>query len=130
MDAFSSRLGVSQGRIPHRLPAASNEVSWAFVLGEEEPGHIHMLQAGDYAELSQEADLTDVRLVRVYATLRAPPSTVATLRWQASLGIDGQRVAAASARPGRSRILTDLAADVSKLSGLHTLAIRLELREA
>jgi hypothetical protein len=31
------------------------------------------------------------------------------------------------AKPGRERLVTDLAANVSKLSGLHTTGVRLEL---
>ena len=41
--------------------------------------------------------------------------------------VDGAKLATATAKPGRTRTLTDLAANVSKLSGVHQIGVRLEL---
>ena len=41
--------------------------------------------------------------------------------------VDGTKVATATCKPGCTRVVSDLAANVSKLSGLHTVAVRLEL---
>ena len=48
---------------------------------------------------------------------------------EASIVVDGTKRATATAKPGRSRTLTDLAANVSKLSGVHQVGVRLELVE-
>lgn len=125
LDAFNSRLGLGQGRIrPASLPAGSGE--YAFVLGEDEPGRFFELAVGDHTEVVQDTDLTGVDLVRANLGLRIPavPSGFA---WEASIVVDGVKLASATARPGRSRAVTDLAANVSKLSGVHTVGVRLEL---
>ena len=41
--------------------------------------------------------------------------------------IDGTKLASFMAKPGRIRTFTDLAANVSKLSGMHQVGVRLEL---
>ncbi len=56
-----------------------------------------------------------------------PASTPAGLAWEASIIVDGSKLATMRARPGRERLVTDLAANVSKLSGLHAIGVRLEL---
>lgn len=126
LDAFTSRLGLGQGRIrPASLPAGSGE--YAFVLGEDEPGRLFELAVGDHAEVLQDTDLTDVDLVRAHLGLRVPASVPAGFAWEASIVVDGTKRATATAKPGRSRTLTDLAANVSKLSGVHQVGVRLEL---
>lgn len=126
LDAFTSRLGLGQGRIrPASLPAGSGE--YAFVLGEDEPGRLFELAVGDHAEVVQDTDLTDVDLVRAHLGLRVPASVPAGFAWEASIVVDGVNRATATAKPGRSRMLTDLAANVSKLSGVHQVGVRLEL---
>lgn len=126
LDAFTSRLGLGHGRIrPASLPAGSGE--YAFVLGEDEPGRLFELAVGDHAEVVQDTDLTDVDLVRAHLGLRVPASVPAGFAWEASIVVDGTKRATATAKPGRSRTLTDLAANVSKLSGVHQVGVRLEL---
>jgi len=100
-----------------------------FVLGEDEPGRFFDLAAGDHAELVQDTDLTDVSLVRAHLRLRVPASLPSTHGWEASIVVDGVKVARATCRAGRERLLTDLAANVSKLTGLHEVGVRLELVE-
>lgn len=124
LTAFTSRLGRSQGRLSN--PSAS-EGDYAFVLGDEEPGRFFELAPGDHAEVTQETDLTDVMLVRAILRLRVPASTPAGVAWEASIVVDGAKLARMRARPGRERLVTDLAANVSKVAGLHTVGVRLEL---
>jgi len=125
LDAFKSRLGLGQGRIrPTSLPASSGD--YAFVLGEDEPGRFFELAVGDHTEVVQDTDLTGVDLVRANLGLRIP-TVPAGFAWEASIVVDGVKLASAMARPGRSREVTDLAANVSKLSGVHTVGVRLEL---
>ena len=120
LDAFSCRLGTAQGMTAPGV----------FVLGSSEPRYVFDLVAGDNAELVQDVDVTGVDLVRTRMRLRVPQGLPAGLAWEASLVVDGRKVARATTRPGWTRELTDLAANVSKLSGVHGVGVRLELVEA
>jgi hypothetical protein len=129
LDAFTSRLGLGQGRIhPVSMPPAAGE--YAFVLGEDEAGRLFELAPGDHAEVIQDASLTDVDFVRAHLVLRVPAGIPTGFAWEASLIIDGVKLARATAKPGRTRTLADLAANVSKLSGVHQVGVRLELMGA
>jgi hypothetical protein len=124
LTAFTSRLGRGQGRL---LTPKATGGDYAFVLGDDEAGRFFELAPGDHAEVTQETDLTSVMLVRALLRLRVPASTPAGRAWEASIVVDGTKLARMQARPGRERLVTDLAANVSKLSGLHTIGVRLEL---
>ena len=129
LSAWTSELGVSQGRI---APAGFTpaEGSFAFVLGNDLPGLFRKLEVGDFAELKQQADFGDAKLVRLRARLRPPARTPDDAVWKASIRIDGEQRAAVLLIPGRTRDLADMAVNVSKLSGPHELAFRLELTAA
>ncbi|MCA9561041.1 MAG: hypothetical protein KC583_20980 [Myxococcales bacterium] len=129
LDAFRARLGVGQGRIqPVGAHPASGD--YVFVLGEDEAGRLFELAAGDRAEMVPDTELTDVDLVRAHLRLRMPASLPAGLAWEVSMIVDGAKAARATCAPGRERELTDLAANVSKLAGVHQVGVRLELVEA
>ena len=128
LDAFRSRLGVGQGRI-QPLGAAPPSGDYVFVLGDDEAGRVFELVAGDHAEVVQDTDLTGVDLVRANLRLRVPASLPSTHGWEVSIVVDGVKAARATCRAGRERLLTDLAANVSKLTGLHEVGVRLELVE-
>jgi hypothetical protein len=126
LDAFTSRLGLGQGRVqPVTVPPGGGD--WAFVLGEDEAARFFELSAGDHADVVQDTDLTGVDFVRTHLALRVPAGLPATLAWEASIIVDGAKLATFTAKPGRTRTFTDLAANVSKLSGLHQIGVRLEL---
>jgi hypothetical protein len=124
LTAFTSRLGRGQGRLATSKATGGD---YAFVLGDDEAGRLFELAPGDHTEVTQETDLTGVMLVRALLRLRVPPSTPPGLAWEASILVDGIKLAAVRAKPGRERLVTDRAANVSKLSGLHTIGVRLEL---
>ena len=124
LTAFTSRLGRGQGRLA--TPKATGG-EYAFVLGDAEDGRLFELAPGDHAEVTQQTDLTGVMLLRALLRLRVPASTPPGLAWEASILVDGTKLAAMRAKPGRERLVTDLAANVSKLWGLHTIGVRLEL---
>jgi hypothetical protein len=128
LTAFECRLGLGQGRVQPQeaTPPSGNYV---FVLGEDEAGRIFELAPGDRADVVQETDLTDVDLVRAHLRLRVPAGLPANLAWEASILVDGTEHAKATCPPGREREITDLAANVSKLAGLHQVGVRLELVE-
>lgn len=126
LDAFCARLGLGQGRItPARAAPASGE--YVFVLGEDELGRSYELGPGDHAEVVQDVDVTGVDLVRAHLRLRAPASLPPGLAWEVSLIVDGDKHARATCSQGRERVITDLAASVSKLSGVRQVGVRLEL---
>jgi len=124
LTAFTSRLGRGQGRLQTSRATSGD---YAFVLGEDEPGRLFELAPGDHTEVTQSTDVTGVKLVRALLRLRMPASTPTGLAWEASLVVDGTKLARMRARPGRERLVTDLAANVSKLSGTHVVGVRLEL---
>ena len=124
LTAFTSRLGRGQGRLSTSKATGGD---YAFVLGDAELGRLFELAPGDHAEVTQQTDLTGVMLVRALLRLRVPASTPTGLAWEASILVDGTKLAAMRANPGRERLVTDLAANVSKLSGLHIIGVRLEL---
>ncbi len=123
-DAFSARLGESQGRI---RPMDGEE--FVFVLGDREAVYFHELTTGDYAEVVQETDLTDVDFVRAEMTLCISDSLPAGFAWEVSIIIDGTKFARAACPTGRTRVIADLAANVSKTSGGHSVGVRLALIE-
>ena len=126
LGAFTSRLGLGQGRIqPQGIIAPSGD--YVFVLGDDEPGCFFELDAGDRAEMVQDTDLTSVDLVRAWLRLRVPASLPPGLAWEVSITVDGTKAARATCMPGRERLLTDLAANVSKLTGVHQVGVRFEL---
>ena len=102
---------------------------FVFILGDLEPGHLHELAAGDHAEVQQAVDVTVVDFVRATFRLAVPASTPVGFVWEVAITVDGGVVASALAGSGRIRTLTDLVANVSKLSGLRTVGVRLTLRE-
>ena len=126
LDAFTSRLGLGQGRV-QPMAAAPAEGAWAFVIGDDEAGRSFELTPGDHAEVVQDTNLTGLAFVRTQVTLRVPAGMLANFTWQVSLIVDGVKHAAVIGRPGRTRTVTDLAANVSKLSGVHRVGVRLEL---
>jgi hypothetical protein len=99
LTAFTSRLGRGQGRLA--TPKATGG-DYAFVLGDAEPGRVFELAPGDHAEVTQQADLTGVMLVRALLRLRVPASTPPGLAWEASILVDGTKLAACAPSPAAS----------------------------
>lgn len=126
LDAFRARLGDGQGRVaPANAPPGFGDV--LFVLGDDAPGWTFELAQGDHAEVVQDTDLTGLAFVRAHLALRTPADVASGLAWEVSILVDGVKRARALGTAGRTRVLTDLAANVSKLNGVHTVGVRLEL---
>ncbi len=121
-DAFSARLGLSQGRV-------EIDGYHVFVLGDDRTSYLHDLKPGDFSEVNQESDLTAVDLVRADLALSIPSSLPSEFYWEVSIVVSGNKLATATGRPDRTRQLHDLAANVSKLSGPHQVGVRLQLLE-
>lgn len=120
LDAFSAHLGLDQGRLERDGGTA------VFVLGSLTPGRVFELDVGDYAEVVQEADLTNVDLVRVDATV-ITASAPAGLAWDLAIRVDGAARSVRRLRNATGIRVRDLAANVAGLVGLHEVAVRLEL---
>ncbi len=119
LDAFSARRGIDDGRVPQGDGAV-------FVLGSLTPGRVHDLDVGDYAEVAQDADLTNVDLIRVDATVTTP-DTAPGLAWELAIWVDGTTVTRRRLRSAIGLRIRDLAANVAGTSGVRTVALRLEL---
>jgi hypothetical protein len=117
LTAFTSRLGEGQGRLGPGV----------FVLGDDEPGRTFELALGDHVEVTQVVDLTGVTLLRTSMKVRTPTLMPPGFAWEVSIVVDGMKYAGVTLRPGSERALEDLAANVSKLTGQHTVGVRLEL---
>ncbi len=127
LTGFSSRLGQEQGRVqPENSEPESGQ--YVFVLGDDQPGRFCNLIAGDHAQIVQETDLTDFDFVRAHLQLRVVESLPADFIWEIAIIVDGEKRASATCKPGRTRRLTDLTANVSKLTGICSVGVRLELR--
>jgi hypothetical protein len=124
LDAFTERLGQDQGRVA----ATGGAVN--FALGDLEPGWRADLAVGDYVEVVQTLDITGVALVRVRGSLRVPRALDPALAWEVAVVADGAPAARIFGLAGRTRTLTDLAANVSKLTGAHEVGVRLTLTKA
>ena len=123
LTAFNSRLGISQGRIP------LDETDFVFVLGDDVPGYFHNLEGGDHAQVVQDIDLTDINIVQTELTVKVPDSTPLTIGFELSIVVDNAKMATIVCLTGQERRITDLAANVSKLTGVHSVGVRLEVVE-
>ena len=125
---FDMEMGKRQGRlVPSGWTPSSGE--HAFVLGSDLPGHMHRLEVGDHCEVFQDMDFTGVNFIRARLRLRNASSLPVGLNWEASILVDGVKKATMTVEPGRTRDRADMAANVSKLTGTHSVAVRLELIE-
>ena len=117
LTAFTSRLGEGQGRLGPGV----------FVLGHDEPGRTFELGHGDRVEVTQVVDLTGVTLVRTSMKVRTPKRMPPGFAWEVSIVVNRVKYASVTLRPGSERSLDDLAVHVSKLTGQHSVGVRLEL---
>jgi len=128
INTFTTQLSKTQGRIAHAQHTA------IVALGHDQRGWFAALASarlpgmGDHVQVSQRTDLTDIDLIRVGGKLEVR-SLPQGATWQATILVDGDRVAVLQGRAAATRPLEDLAANVSDLAGLHTVAVRLELVE-
>jgi len=118
---FNHNLGVTQGRIE------TDNDQTVFVLGSIKPGDYHELTTDDGCVITQDADLTNVDLIRTSLEIRIPESTPDGYAWGVVLFADGQPMAIVVCRAGISRSLEELTVNVSKITGTHTVGIGFRL---
>lgn len=106
---------------------AAPEGEHVFCLGYELAGLFHRFAAGDFSQIEQDENFGATNIVRVVALIRSTDVMPSTLAWRFSLLLDGVIYTSRILEPGRDRSLVDIAANVSKLVGNHTLGFRLDL---
>ncbi len=99
---------------------------YSFVLGSDQAGEVFTFATGDYTEVSQDVDATDLALVTFTARLRGM-AAAGTQRWFFTWRVDGVVQGTREVLPARTVLLVNLAFDVSQITGMHTLALRLEV---
>jgi hypothetical protein len=97
------------------------------VLGDLQLRRVAELTPGDFVQAEQAVDLTNERIVRARGSLRVLEELPVALAWEVSLSIDGVKRARLRVRGGQTKAIDDLAANVTRDRGMHTVAIRLEL---
>jgi hypothetical protein len=121
LDAFTSQLGRTQGRVTSPGGAA------VLVLGDLQARQVAQLTPGDFVQAEQDVDLTDERIIRTRGSLRVPDGLPNAAAWEVSLCVDGVKRATLRARGGETKSVDDLAINVVMERGVHTVAVRLEL---
>lgn len=120
---FASALGERQGRLVRSDGRA------VFVLGAEASAVLGRLAIGDWVEVAQDLDCTGLHLVRLAGWLRVPEDAPPGSCWVLSIRTPFERLAEWPLRPG-TRALDDVIANVSRLAGVHRIAVRLALEAA
>ncbi len=125
LNAWTRELGATQGRI---VPVNFDPVDgdWVFCLGRDLAGLEQDVNIGDFVQIEQTADFDTTEVVEVSVRARGATALPAGHSWKFSLRIDGSERASRTLRDGEE-VDQKLAANVSQLSGDHTLAFRLEL---
>lgn len=121
------RDGADEVQVGPQGLVAAPEGEHVFVLGYELPGMFHRFSVGDFAQVEQEEDFGATKVVRVLAIIRPSVIMPSNLAWRFSLLLDGVLYTSRLLEPKRDRRLVDVAANVSKLAGLHRLAFKVEL---
>jgi phage tail-like protein len=120
---FTADVGTYQGRIAS--PSAV-QGSYVYELGHALPGQLFTFNPGDAHEITQTADVTDVRAVRATIITRGATTMPAGATWSVQLKVDGN-VVASRTLDQRSIVLVDLAANLhgAGLSGDHDISFAL-----
>lgn len=139
------KYGTNFGRV-NPLPYSAPHGEWVFCLGiqgrsdlhpyyhsEEQLGELYEIpygmKAGDKEDVSQDIDLTGVNIVRFAGFMKLPTEAPPNHAWELSLIVGGVKKSRMRISKKRQRTRYDMAANVSKLDGLHKVAFRLELVE-
>lgn len=128
LTAFTRDQGTRQGRINPFLWVPQDSGQWVICLGRDSFGFTDKLNAGNYVEVSQEAQWGSA-ILRIPARLRGPEvdGVPDGVWWRASLLIDGMEVVGKVLAPLRTRDLHDFAWCVANLIPSAVVSLRLTL---
>lgn len=119
---FDYALGIEQGR----LADAGGPDGFAFVLGSE-LARAWEMGDGDFAAVSQVVNVNGLDLIRIDPAFFVPAGQPTGTRWRLAVHLDGTEVAGVYGWVGAERRPDDLAIPVRRLTGEHTVEIRLSL---
>lgn len=120
---FDRFPGTSSARIRPAAGAIAGEFS--FCLGSDRPDEAYDLATGDHAFIQQAVNVTTLAYIRFVARLRGPRQGPS--RWLLTWRVDGVVQGSRRVPVGRTTQVTDAVFDVSQLTGVHTLEVRLEV---
>ncbi len=120
---FESALGDYQGRLER------DDGTAVFVLGAAVSNLRGRVEVGDWVEVAQDIDCTGLHLVRLAGVVRVPHDAPLGANWVLSIRTPSERLTEWPLRPGTRR-LDDVVANVSRLVGVHRIAVRLSLEAA
>lgn len=122
---FLADAGTYQGRT---LSSSAVQGSYVYELGHALRGQIHTFTEGDAHEVSQTADVTNVRAIRATVITRGATTMPEDAAWVVSLKVDGTAVASRTL-DARTLTLVDLCANLhgAGLSGDHDIAFELAI---
>jgi phage tail-like protein len=125
---FDANFGTKQGRITPSNWIAP-EGSYAFVLGNDQPGVFRWFAIGDRIEISQSFTPTaGTKYVRARLRIRGPAAMPLGTQWTLTARIDGAVKWTHEIAPGHLRDLADFSFLVANLAVTdHLFAFRLEL---
>lgn len=120
---FDYAMGVNQGR---KAPGEGTPPhgDYIFCLGIDGESPSFEFGDEDYGEVYQDIDVSAVVLVRGILRLKKKP-VEQDVRWWFAFTVDGVEVTRRTyVEPKRTRTRNDLAANVSKLEGIHRIGFR------
>lgn len=120
---FESALREHQGRL------VQNDGRAVLVLGAAVSTLRGRVAIGDWVEVAQDLDCTGIDLVRLAGVVRVSHDAPLGANWVLSIRTPFERLTEWPLRPGTRR-LDDVAANVSRLVGVHRIAVRLSLEAA
>jgi hypothetical protein len=87
------------------------------------------LKVGDCQQVFQDIDLTGANLIRVAFNFDVPTALPEGYVWEVSILVDDVKKSRMTMNTVRSRTRCDMAANVSKINGIHKVEFRLALAE-
>ncbi len=125
LSPFRFLYGRRQGRITPTgwVPPGG---TYVYALGSDTEAVIVKLDGGNYHQIAQTGDVSAANFIRLSARLRGCP-VPSGASWRLVLLVDGAEVTSRAVPTNRTVERLDIAANTSKLSGDHALAIRLQL---
>lgn len=115
-----SWLELYPGTLSGRVALSASE--WAFVLGLFKSNERGPLTAGDYIQLSQDLDVTEIDLIDCPTEIIGRENT-----WSASIFIDDVLFANREIKENKEMDWNDFRVPVSHLTGTVNIAVRLTL---
>jgi len=125
LDAFTRDLGRSQGRVTS--PGSDGRA--ILVLGDLDSRRVAELTPGDFVQVEQAVDLTNERIVLARGSVSVPKGLAARLAWEVSIRVGEVSLARVRVRAGQTKSVDDMIANVARIYGVQTVALRLELIE-